>query len=378
MPTFGKAYLGDILLTGGDAPPPAEWVRPSDWLPMPTLTAEVDEEFAGLFAVGDHASNFVAFRFSGAVTVDWGDGSAPENVASATTAEHNFSYADLGAGTEFQLAETGETYRQAIIRVTPQAANQITSISLNFRHSQAGISAYATPWLDVAVCAGNCTSLTLSGTTGLCRLMERANVIEVGTITTGTNMFQNCTSLQSVPLFDFSSLTNGGGMFSGCRSLQSVPLFDLSSMTSGLNMFLSCTSLQSVPLFDLSAMTTGTSMFSGCASLQSVPLFDLSAMTSGANMFLNCTSLQSVPLFDFSSLTNGGGMFSGCTSNARTRATGIQATISFANNKMGPDELDELYTNLATVTAKTITVTGNWGKSASDETIATGKGWTVS
>jgi len=40
--------------------------------------------------------------------------------------------------------------------------------------------------------------------------------------------------------------------------------------------------------------------------------------------------------------------------------------------------LNEIYTNLATVTGQTITVSGNYGTTGDDPTIATAKGWTVS
>jgi hypothetical protein len=42
-------------------------------------------------------------------------------------------------------------------------------------------------------------------------------------------------------------------------------------------------------------------------------------------------------------------------------------------------ELNTIYTNLGTaVGSQTITVTGNWGTTGDDTTIATNKGWTVS
>ena len=101
MPTTnGKIYLGEILLSGGGESTPDTWVRNPDWLTLPTLTAGVDEKVVGLFAVGDHGSNFVAFTMRGAYHVDWGDGNS-EDVADNVKAEHNFDYSDLGAGTEF-------------------------------------------------------------------------------------------------------------------------------------------------------------------------------------------------------------------------------------------------------------------------------------
>ena len=40
-------------------------------------------------------------------------------------------------------------------------------------------------------------------------------------------------------------------------------------------------------------------------------------------------------------------------------------------------KLNEIYSNLETVTGKTITVTGNYGTASDNPSIATAKGWTV-
>jgi hypothetical protein len=63
-----------------------EWVRPSDWLALPTVTV-AEQKFVGLHAVFPEGNNFCAFLFRGAYTVDWGDG-VVENVADNVKAEH--------------------------------------------------------------------------------------------------------------------------------------------------------------------------------------------------------------------------------------------------------------------------------------------------
>lgn len=76
------------------------------------------------------------------------------------------------------------------------------------------------------------------------------NVIEVlGANTTGiTNMycmFNRCSSLTTVSLFDTSNVSNVGGMFRDCSALQSVPLLDTSKITNMRTMFYNCTNVQS-------------------------------------------------------------------------------------------------------------------------------------
>jgi hypothetical protein len=67
---------------------------------------------------------------------------------------------------------------------------------------------------------------------------------------------------------------------------------------------------------------------------------------------------------------------------SRIQGSGFNQNLSVASCNMGSTSLNELYTNLATVgasgaAAKTITVTGNWGATASTKSIAIGKGWAV-
>lgn len=57
--------------------------------------------------------------------------------------------------------------------------------------------------------------------------------------------------------------------------------------------------------------------------------------------------------------------------------TGCGYSISYAGCALSAAALNEIYTNLGTVTGQTITVTGNYGISGDDPTIATAKGWTV-
>jgi surface protein len=356
-----------------------DWVRPADWIALPTLV-DGDEKVVGVYAVYNHDSNFVALRCSGAYTVDWGDGGAPEDVAANTTAEHCYDsddYAALGAGTDCSRG-----YRQALVSITPQAGQNLTAVSFNYKHSQAGLNAYRSQWLDIAVAGGNITSMVVGGTTGNLAMLEQFQF--VGTANAGlTNMesmFQLCYSLQSIPLFDTGSVQNMSSMFHACRSLQAVPLLDTSSVKNMSNMFQYCYSLQSVPLLDTSSVTTMTSMFAYCYSLQSVQLIDTSIVKNMANMFYNCRSLQSVPLLDTSSVTTMAGMFESCVSLGAAALQGTLIDHSFASCKLARDELVAIFQGLGTVTGKTITITGNWGiaaLSAGDRAIATAKGWTI-
>jgi surface protein len=415
--------------------------RPAAWIAMPSIDPS-EQKVAALFLVGDNNSNFVAFRCSGAYTVDWGDGTT-ENVASNTTAQHNYVYSDLSSSTEF--GPTGSKSRQAMIVITPQAGQNLTAISFNYRHSALSTT-YTTPILEILLSAPNCTSLLIGHTTGRLCLLEQCTILSHNT-TSMLHLFSLCSSLQSVPLFDTSNVTNMQGVFTA-TAIQSVPLFDTSSVTNMTNMFQNCYRLRSLPLFDTSSVTNMSYMLQGtsidtlplfdtssvtnmsymlqtCVELLTVPLFDTSSVTNMSSMFAYCRKLQSVPLLNTSEVWNASYMFQGCTSLKeipafntsavtqfhimfndcpslqtipalnmssgtnfvnfalscnglkRCQATGISRSVTFANCTLGPDELNEIYTNLATVTGQTITVTGNYGTAGDDPTIATAKGWTV-
>jgi len=424
MPTTtGKIYLGDKLVAGGAAAAP-EWVRPADWPALPAV-ADTDQVFYGLHAVFDHESNFATIRCTGAFTVDWGDGSSPVNVASNTTAEYNYSYAAAGLG-----AVTSRGYKTAIVTVAPQAGQTLSAIDLSLKHTQSGlVNGHSSQWLDMRLAMNNVgTVTTYVNANWLHRLLERFEWVGGSSVQTNFQSFlrecsslqslplfntaagtgflaflQNCTSLQQVPLFNTAAGTNFQNFLGSCTSLQQVPLFNTAAGTGFQNFLSSCTSLQSVPLFNTAAGTNFLDFLRFCTSLQSVPLFNTAAGTNFQRFLGSCSSLQQVPLFNTAAGTNflgflelsaslqsvpalnfaAGTNFSSLLV-ANPSLSRIQATfpanqnISLANLSLGPDALNEIYTNLPTASGTpTITVTGNWGTAAHDPTIATNKGWTV-
>ena len=381
----------------------------------------------------------------------------PYYVISATANTFQLSTSPGGAAITLTTDGSGTllAYKQAVIVITPQAANNLTSINLNVKHNQSGLNQYSSGWLDISVEGANLTTLTIStsGTRNVeHRLLEQFSLTGSNSITSFAGMFYaclslaeikslitdlctnfssifyNCSSLASVPLFNTAAGTNFSSMFRGCTALRSVPLFNTAAGTNFSNMFYACAALRSVPLFNTTAGTDFSSMFRSCAALRSVPLFNTTAGTNFSSMFYGCYSLDSVPLFntaagtnfsymfyacyslgsvplfntaagtDFShmfyacyslgsvpglnvgaasssaSYTN---MFLGCSSSEKIEATGFKYTFSVAGCKLSAAALDALYTNLATVSGQTITVSSNWGTASDTPSIATNKGWTV-
>jgi surface protein len=340
--TLGLKYKSggvwtDAVGDGDSGSTPEPYVRPADWLALPTVN-DGDQKFVGLHAVYDHESNFVAVNCAGAYTVDWGDG-VVEDIATGVQANHNYVYSALSSGT---LSTRG--YRQAVVTITPQAGQNLTTVNLFVKHNQSGLNSLGTVtgWLDIRMAGSLVSSLGLSDSFGTIvrhRMLEQfeyvgtsaiatcankfhscSNLRSVigtawtGSVTNMTSMFNACSSLQTVPLFNTAAVTLMNSTFTGCSLLQTVPLFNTAGVTDMGSMFNGCSSLQTVPLFNTVAVTVMSSMFNACSSLQTVPLFNTAAVTLMNSMFNTCHSLQTVPLFNTAAVTNMSSMFETCRS----------------------------------------------------------------
>jgi len=309
------------------------WTRPTDWI---TLTApdSNEQKFVGLLGISNDDSNYVALLAQGNYTVDWGDGSAPENFTSNTKASHKYTYSSISS------TVTSEGFKQVIVTVTPQAGQNLTVLDLQQTYTRTNLTTSAQiPWLDIAIAGTNLTTIKLTGATSptfRMTYLQRVNIVSSNltsyaylfanctklknvsfnsnsTITNTSYMFYNCSSLESITLFNTESVIDMSYMFYGCLSLESVPIFNTASVTNMSAMFLSCRSLKSVPLFNTASVTNMSSMFSSCSTLKSVPLFNTSIVTNMSYMFDGCTALISVPLFVTSSVANMSYMFYGCS-----------------------------------------------------------------
>ena len=122
-------------------------------------------------------------------------------------------------------------------------------------------------------------------------------------------------------------------------------------------------------IYRLPNITFSTSTFSGAnnqsfadiSRAKEIPAYDLSALT---------VPLNNNSLFFQTNIVGGGEL-------QRIRATGIACTFTIRDNHMSADALDELMTNCATVTGKTMDIRNNPGTADCDTTIAINKGWTV-
>lgn len=403
------------------------WIRNPSWLPI-SIPSSSEQKFTALYAVMPE-SNFLAFSFAGAYTIDWGDG-VIENYSSGTTCYHQYSYTNsaldntnapvtfqgtadtvtrashgyqngyqiyfdtidtttgitpgrvyfvVNATTDtFQLSLTSGgsaidligdgtgnilPYKQAVIVVTPQAGQNLTSVNYSTKHNQTGLQAYNRNFLDIAFGSPNLTSITTFNSQLNINWLERLTITNTGTvsalsslcqnnfgirrvvvnsngqpmglsqafqtaysltelvfngITTVTNLtytFNNCTSIEYLPWFDTSTVTGADTTFGNCVSLKVMPNYDFSLVTYLYGCFVNCQSLETFPLLGgLRSVTNATNAFANCYSLKSLPLFDFSSLQYAANLFSGCSALRTVPKFNFSNVLGCQSMFAGCSS----------------------------------------------------------------
>jgi len=254
-------------------------------------------------------------------------------------------------------------------------------------------------------------------------------------ITQATGAFISAVALKEAPNLDLSRCTNTSFMFSDCRSLRKVPRYDLRNCINSISMFNANRSIREFDGFDtfnsavgISSLTTAESMFSGCFSLVKAPYFNTSRVTTFASMFRDCYSLKYIPAYpvnrvtslnsfafdaltlerfpsftpklspindlrnamtncdfltiigynNFITATSGTSNFAASFRLKRSLLKGPRGSHSYLNCFLGPNALNEIYSNLPQAAfGQIITVTGNYGASQDDPTIATNKGWTV-
>ena len=273
-------------------------------------------------------------------TVNWGDGTT-ENFASGVIAYRTYNYATFDTG---NLTLTTRGYKQAIVTVTPQSGQNLTTLNLHQKHNQSNLNSYSSGFLDIAIAGSSMTSLLVSAAT-------------VGSST--QNIFFH--DLEQVQILS-TGITNASNLFNNCVSLSSVNL-NTASASNFSYMFGYCYSLQTIPLLNTAAGTNFSNMFSGCTALQAIPLLNTAAGTNFSNMFSNCPSLQTIPLLNTAAGTNFTGMFDNCRSLQNGTISGQRYALSYATLKLSQSALETIIANLGTSFTQglVLTVSTNWG-----------------
>lgn len=355
------------------------FIRPADWLTLPVVL-ETDQVFIGLVAI-QSGTTFVALSAMGDYVVEWGDGTT-ENVSAAVTAEHQYDFSNpLFDGT---LTTSG--YKQAIVRVTPQAGQQLTTINLHTPHSTATSVAsgqlqkrWESNWLEIALASEFLTHLSVSRAEGYdpdiytapiivtFDLLQQVNILSSALQHT-VALFQS-TGLRSVLNLNVSPTpsraitavgqTGPGDLFftSPAHGLTSdSPVFPLVvDVGSGIDAFTTYYVFNEGPdSFQLSTLPGGAgNIVTVAPAAYNTPLtlvygtsfaltFDNTLLTTigaintsnaitTAGMFSGCTSLQSLPLMDTSNCRDMSDMFYDCTKLRSVPAFDTSLVVDFSS-----------------------------------------------
>ena len=341
---------------------PEPWVRPSEWLDMPSG----DNTVAALIFVPSGAHDFtvgVYARGEGTSTnnmptyipVDWGDntsgliyGTRIDNsnyIGYFSTFHKMYDYDLLSSDTEIEIG--GTTARQALIKLDgsvsgigyfnlrPLAGNDFgyqnrrdeterkyefydTSGVVRTAPSRSGHrrNSQTSTLLEVYASGTSITGCKLSEDypEGLHRYIEKA-YLNIGNLGTDVDLFFGASNLQDVyfPYSATTGKTNFYNMFNGCRNLKSIPSFDTSSATSLYSTFRNCRSIKTVPNFDTSNVTNWESTFLGCVNIKKIPDLDFSSALSINNLFNANFQLTHIPSgFNAPLATGWNGVFYRC------------------------------------------------------------------
>ena len=129
-----------------------------------------------------------------------------------------------------------------------------------------------------------------------------------GTRTDFTQVFKDCTALESIPGLDLQRATVLAKMFMGCTSLEwnsGDPLIPTGTVQNISSMFSGCTSLVNANMFVTTGqptITNANSVFYGCSNLEQVTMPNLHNATDVGSMFYACRKLLYIDgALDFSS-----------------------------------------------------------------------------
>ena len=309
------------------------WVRPTDWVAIPSVANE--EKFVGAVAIWENGFNGTAILCEGNYTVDWGDGTIT-NYASGVTASYDWDYNTI-PGVVNSLG-----YKTTLVTITPQNGSNITKLDLTQNNTTTSLGGL-NHWLDVEFNFPNLVTLAFSGSgTGSVRMdnVERVFIHSIGSVANLSNMFNGCVSLQLINQFDTSGVTNMNGMFNTCASLKTIPLLDTSGVTDMTSTFSNCNSLKSLPTLDTSSVTIFSGTFGGCRSLQMLPELNVESATS----FPSILSASSNKI-TYSDLYN------------------CKYTIDYSSQNLSKSAIENIFNNLGTKAAgaQFIAISSNFG-----------------
>jgi hypothetical protein len=368
-----------------------DWVRPSDWLDMPTVSEGVAvllyvPSGAKDFGVGLFARNGIYTNCPTYIPIDWGDGHS--GIFQGTRTD-NINYAG-NFGTQYkkydfdllpessQIEVDGFPCRQVIVQLDGSISG-ITHINLegmsgrNFgdtydyndtdyytdeygnkvydaRRNDDSRKQQTSYILDVIISGANIDEVYLQSTD-----INRGNNTNCQRAILNVKSFNPYSTFRhnmNLEYLEFPSGATAGYsdfyyMFENCNKIKNLPFFDTSSATGVYAIFANCHSIESVPQYDFSNVTNFQSAFHRCLSLKNIPELDFSNGENFYSTFSYNHQLASIPSgVDFGTPTGCRDMFFYCYNLRRapiidlSDATDIRNMFYFCNSLGGSVAID--------------------------------------
>ena len=147
-----------------------------------------------------------------------------------------------------------------------------------------------------------------------CTRLKEIPVYNTSRVNCMSFMFANCSSLTAIPSLRTSEVADMNGMFSGCLSLKEVPAMDTGRVNNMSDMFCDCRELTAIPFLDTGSVISMNGMLSGCSRLKNIPPLDTGKVRLMESLFAGCLSLKEIPFLKTGRVTDMNGMFSNCES----------------------------------------------------------------
>jgi hypothetical protein len=404
-------YRDLYLKAGTSGPPSGDWIRPSDWLPMPDLQP-IDNKVVALLLIWENRNNTTTVNIPNLLTsrvnIDWGDGTNLSNVFGEQTKEYDYSSI---SGTVFSV--DGQNYKQVFLTIERDSVNLIR-IHLNANTVFANLTI-----VDVIAAFEdnlNASKVDIASSIGATSVASNLERIVLKNCTTG-NIFsahRNSTKLTvldtDIPIDALGSgafiqaislrkecgniVINGQNSESGFRKFGNLTLGNNNLASTFINSLLEeCGDITATAnntnvssffngarrLRKVGAISgpifNSSNMFQNCILLESV-LITLSLNTSFSNFANNCISLESLVVNNANFITNTGNMILNCYSLSELILNGITIGFNAANTALTPQSLQDLFTSLGTANGSQ-TITLPTRLNTEPTTVATGKGWTI-
>jgi hypothetical protein len=413
-----------------------EWVRPSDWLPEPTITE--DQAAYILYHVEQGKENIFTIycTVSGTsplntYTIDYGDGNII-NYNNSMTSVHILDYDNISNSNMIG------TTKQVYIKIYPTTAGRnITNIiygnatrqsttagKFRLTRQNAKEAFIKLPYSDwtfynvydynnierVKFIAIMPNKTNHSSCFGNMAELRQVDIIpnQFASATNFSNMFANCSKFNQ----DLNDWTNIApivtNMFSNCYAFKPSNIQDWNFSVTSMDGFLLATLID---IDTINLNTSGVTLFSNAIRNNSTSFrkvndlsnFDFSSATQLVNFlyyieygqdtihFNTTTALTNIQQVAYQGLgvkhiifdecinvTNAANSFSSCVSLETLVLPNLQVTTNVSHTSMNATALNNLMTSLGTASGSSVlNITNNPGSATCNPTIATAKGWTV-